>query len=102
MAHNIPATILGIMAGAGVSIASGALLGSYVVTGVTPAYAEPSPPRIRAERVAADEDTWPAPDYMTAVSRPGDASLDTADLDAAESGALDQDWGVRAWGSSRL
>ncbi len=87
MARNFPATILGMVAGAGVSIASGALLGSYVVSGVTPAYAEAAPPRIRAEPVTADEDTWPAPDYMAAVSQPVDP---------------DQDAGVLASGSSRL
>ena len=91
MARNIPAAILGMMAGAGVSIASGALLGSYVVTGITPAYAESSPPRIRAATPVADEDTWPAPDYMAAVSQRGDTVQDP-----------DQDWGVRASGSSRL
>ena len=97
MAQNIPATILGFLAGTGVSIAGGALLGTYVVTGIAPAYADPAPPRIRAERTMADEDTWPAPDYMAAISQPGDA-----DMAGSDQGASAQDWGVRASGSSRL
>jgi hypothetical protein len=95
VAQNIPATILGFLAGTGVSIAGGALLGSYVVTGIAPAYADPAPPRIRAERLVADEDTWPAPDTMAAVSGANRPDRDDADQ------AWDQP-GVRASGSSRL
>lgn len=63
---NTPATILGILAGTAVSMSAGALLGAYVVSGAAPAYAE-APPRIRAEAVTADADTWPALDALGPV-----------------------------------
>lgn len=65
MPRNIPATILGIMAGAAVSMSSGFLLATYVVGGITPAYA--APPRIAAsdfDRPTAPPDSpWPPIDY---------------------------------------
>ena len=88
MARNIPATILGVMAGAAVSMASGGLLGVYVVTGAAPAYAA-EPPRIRPDPPLVDEDTWPAADALGPVQGYG---RDTPD----------QVSGVRASGSSRL
>ena len=58
MPHNVPATILGIVAGAAVSISSGFLLATYVVSGVVPAYA--GPPRITdAGTPAQSVETWP-------------------------------------------
>jgi hypothetical protein len=81
MAHNIPATILGILAGTAVSMAGGGLLGAYVVSGAAPAYAE-APPRLRPAPVAVGKDAWFAPDPFGPID------------------GTDQDWGVRASGSS--
>lgn len=85
MAHNIPATILGILAGTAVSMAGGGLLGAYVVSGATPAYAE-APARIRPDPVVADRNAWPDADPFGPISGTDQGS--------------DQDWGVRASGSS--
>lgn len=65
MPRNIPAMILGSMAGVAVSMSSGFLLASYVVAGIAPAYV--APPRLaKADREvpAFIDDNWPTPSYV--------------------------------------
>lgn len=63
---NFPALVIGLGAGAVVSMTSGFLIGSYATAGTVPTYAASAP---RAERWSPPAESWPPADMADPLGR---------------------------------